>query len=223
MVFALLGQGNFLKSLTIWFGTFQTLLFIVSGNAREDLRNYLNIISVKDHSENIGLFWYLFVELFKQHVEFYRVLYLLFFTVLGMQIVLNLNLFIKTLGIDSPNSLDPAQATSKRVVIWSLSLSIYVSTILIKAIAARDTLSLPLPLRAEFAAARSTHGLQTLPEVCGRTADHGLRLGLLPAEHALHVDHLDRQALGQRQLLLLPDDCVPTVSFSDVRAALREC
>jgi hypothetical protein len=98
MVYALLGKGNFLKSLTIWFGAFQFILFTLSGNPREDLRNYLNIISVKDHSENIGLFWYLFVELFKQHVTFYQVLYILFFSVLAIQIVLNLNLYIATLN-----------------------------------------------------------------------------------------------------------------------------
>ena len=84
MAYALIGRGNFLKSLTIWFGTFQFILFTLSGNPTEDLRNYINIVSVKDHSENIGLFWYIFVELFKQHVTFYQVLYLLFFSVLSI-------------------------------------------------------------------------------------------------------------------------------------------
>jgi hypothetical protein len=65
MVYALLEKGNILQSLSIWFGTFQIILFTLSGNPRADLRNYFNIISVKDHSENIGIFWYLFVELFK--------------------------------------------------------------------------------------------------------------------------------------------------------------
>jgi hypothetical protein len=68
----------------IWFGVFQIALFTLSGDPSGDLRNYMNIICVKDHSENIGLFWYLFVELFKQHVQFYQVLYLLFFAVLSI-------------------------------------------------------------------------------------------------------------------------------------------
>ena len=58
------------KSLAIWLLVMATLVML-SGDWQADLRNYRNILQVRDHSENIGLFWYLFVELFRQHVSFY--------------------------------------------------------------------------------------------------------------------------------------------------------
>ena len=58
------------KSMTIWLLVMAGLL-VLSGDWQADVRNYRNILQVRDHSENIGLFWYLFVELFRQHVSFY--------------------------------------------------------------------------------------------------------------------------------------------------------
>lgn len=80
------------KSLLLWISVF-TILGSCSGNFEGELRNYWNIISVKDHSETIGLFWYIFVELFNQHIQFYRCLYMLFFAVLSAQICLNIKLY----------------------------------------------------------------------------------------------------------------------------------
>ena len=51
--------------------SFFFLLVASSGAPHDEIRNYLNILYVKDHSENLGFFWYMFVEIFTQHVEFY--------------------------------------------------------------------------------------------------------------------------------------------------------
>jgi hypothetical protein len=50
-----------LKSVLLWALTFGNLL-LLSGSSQDDIRNYLNILFVKDHSENLGFFWYIFVE-----------------------------------------------------------------------------------------------------------------------------------------------------------------
>jgi hypothetical protein len=63
-------SAKVLKSLAIWLLVMGGLV-VLSGDWQADLRNYRNILQVRDHSENIGLFWYLFVELFRQHVSFY--------------------------------------------------------------------------------------------------------------------------------------------------------
>lgn len=60
---------NVLKSFLIWGFVMVALLSLVEWKA--DLRNYINILHVRDHSENIGIYWYIFVEIFKQHVYFY--------------------------------------------------------------------------------------------------------------------------------------------------------
>lgn len=54
----LIGMG---KSLVIWLSVFFTMVYC-SGDWESDIRNYINILFVKDHSENIGVFWYIFVE-----------------------------------------------------------------------------------------------------------------------------------------------------------------
>ena len=60
-----------IKSIMTWVLVVASFIFLLSGDWRSELRNYKNILFVRDHSENIGIFWYLFVELFKQHVPFY--------------------------------------------------------------------------------------------------------------------------------------------------------
>jgi hypothetical protein len=60
-----------IKSIMTWVLVVASFIFLLSGDWRSELRNYRNILFVRDHSENIGIFWYLFVELFKQHVPFY--------------------------------------------------------------------------------------------------------------------------------------------------------
>ncbi|CDW83503.1 phospholipase carboxylesterase family protein [Stylonychia lemnae] len=50
-----------LQSITIQM-TVLALLIFSSGDVSLELRNYKNILFVSDHSENLGFFWYIFVE-----------------------------------------------------------------------------------------------------------------------------------------------------------------
>ena len=50
-----------LKSISVWILVFGALV-AMSGDWQGELRNYRNILFVNDHSENIGFYWYLFVE-----------------------------------------------------------------------------------------------------------------------------------------------------------------
>jgi hypothetical protein len=80
------------RSIVLWVSIYSGLVW-TSGDIEGDMLRQWNIIAVKDHTETIGLFWYIYVELFKQHISFYRCLYLLFFTVLSAIIYLNLRTY----------------------------------------------------------------------------------------------------------------------------------
>jgi hypothetical protein len=58
---------SFLSSITVSISIFVGLL-LIAGDYKSDLRNYFNIIAVVDHSENIGLYWYIMIEVFHQHI-----------------------------------------------------------------------------------------------------------------------------------------------------------
>jgi GPI transamidase subunit PIG-U len=51
-------------SFLIWGLVFFSIILFAAQDWKADFRNYLNIFYIKDHSENIGIYWYLFVELF---------------------------------------------------------------------------------------------------------------------------------------------------------------
>jgi hypothetical protein len=42
------------------------------------LQNTLNIMTLRDHSENIGLYWYISIEVFKNHTDFFKHAYVLY-------------------------------------------------------------------------------------------------------------------------------------------------
>lgn len=46
----------------------------------------MNILTLKDHSENIGVYFYISIEVFKQHVDFFKTAYLIFTTFILLQI-----------------------------------------------------------------------------------------------------------------------------------------
>lgn len=112
---------NVIKSFLIWAIVLIGILSIVEWKA--DIRNYVNILHVRDHSENIGIYWYIFVEIFKQHVFFYQNLYLLFLVILASQVVLDLSLYTRVVAINNPKGKDPSQ----RILCWSFMLTLYVS------------------------------------------------------------------------------------------------
>jgi len=48
-------------SISIWLIVFALLNFLTY-DPLSDLRNHINIVTVSDHSENIGIFWYIMIE-----------------------------------------------------------------------------------------------------------------------------------------------------------------
>jgi hypothetical protein len=55
------------STLIIWISLF-SLLIILSGDIDKELRNYLNILTVQDHSENIGIYWYIMIEVIYYYI-----------------------------------------------------------------------------------------------------------------------------------------------------------
>ena len=107
-------------SFLLWGIVFSSIVLFVAKDWNADLRNYTNILYIKDHSENIGIYWYLFVELFGQHVKFYQNLYLLFLGILAGQIVLNMSQYTRVLAVCNPKNKDHSQ----RILCWTLMLSL---------------------------------------------------------------------------------------------------
>jgi len=221
-----------LKSLSVWTATLLTIL--ATGNMEADMRTYWNIVAVKDHAETIGLFWYIFVELFKQHISFYRVLYLLFSGVLAAQLYLNLSLYQQYKAVLASESLSGKdliagnvaklrkKLASNKVTRWALLLSLYVSVLSCNPMIAHGHIdSVPFALRPLAASIRALSGPRAGPQARGGPADHPVRPRVLAAEHPLHVDHMGRPLLWQCQLLLLPDDRLSTVPLRPLHTALR--
>ena len=54
------------------------VLMFVSGNFNEQIRNSWNILTLADHSENIGIFFYISIEVFLLHIWFFIIAYLVY-------------------------------------------------------------------------------------------------------------------------------------------------
>ena len=61
-------------------------LIYLNGNVQEQWNNIVNILTVKDHSENIGIYFYISIEIFKEHIDFFITAYLIFTFVILLQI-----------------------------------------------------------------------------------------------------------------------------------------
>lgn len=48
------------------------------------LENQLHVFSIRDTSENMGLFWYLYVETFKDYLSFMKAFYLCVKLLIGL-------------------------------------------------------------------------------------------------------------------------------------------
>ena len=90
-------------------------------------------------------------------------------------------------------------------------------------LAESDTKSLSLPLRSSTSALRPLSRFQVGSSLCGGSAYHPLRSGLLPLEHALHVDHMGRPLLWERKLLLLPDHRLSALPLDPLHSVVRGC
>ena len=69
-----------------------TVLFIAllvlgtDADAYEQLRNWYNILTLRDHSENIGIYFYISIEVFKDHADFFKYAYQIFCIIMLFQI-----------------------------------------------------------------------------------------------------------------------------------------
>jgi len=61
-------------------------IMLTTGNFEEQIRNIKNILYIRDHSENIGVYWYARIEVFVNHTDFFIYAYLLFLLVALLQI-----------------------------------------------------------------------------------------------------------------------------------------
>lgn len=75
----LLSSTNPKQRLSSIFGValFSSLLAL-GGSVRMQLHNIWNILTIKDHSENIGLFYYISIETFRDHLNFFLYAYLIY-------------------------------------------------------------------------------------------------------------------------------------------------
>ena len=53
-------------------------LILYNSLSPSQIQNALNIMTLRDHSENIGLYWYISIEIFKKHTEFFKYAYVLY-------------------------------------------------------------------------------------------------------------------------------------------------
>lgn len=207
---------NVIKSFLIWASVMIALLSLVEWKA--DIRNYINILHVRDHSENIGIYWYIFVEIFKQHVFFYQNLYLLFLAILAIQVVLDLSLFTRVVTAFNPNNKDH----SKRILCWSFMLTLYVRNNQLKYItlAAYDPVALSLADGRLPPTFSPYPGLPTPPALRGGPRGDNLRTALLGAEHAFHVDYVGRPVQRQCELFLLPNSHIRALPHHHVHSVI---
>ena len=50
-------------------------LFLIGGGWKDQFRNMINILTLKDHTENIGVYYYISIEVFSDHIDFFLVAY----------------------------------------------------------------------------------------------------------------------------------------------------
>jgi hypothetical protein len=60
---------------------------IFGSTLEEQLRNVVNIAALKDHSENIGMYFYISIQVFRQHTNFFLISYVVFSLVIVLQIM----------------------------------------------------------------------------------------------------------------------------------------
>ena len=59
-------------------GTMLILMVITGAHLDEQLRNMFNILTLQDHHDTLGVFFYISIEVFKKHVDFFKSAYLIF-------------------------------------------------------------------------------------------------------------------------------------------------
>jgi uncharacterized membrane protein YdcZ (DUF606 family) len=65
-------------SFVLTVSTIVGLMLVFGSDFNEQVQNIVNILTLRDHSENIGIYFYISIEIFKQHADFFKYAYLLF-------------------------------------------------------------------------------------------------------------------------------------------------
>jgi hypothetical protein len=58
------------------------LMLGTGADFNEQVSNIGNILMLRDHSENIGIYFYISIEVFKKHAQFFKYAYLIFCVVM---------------------------------------------------------------------------------------------------------------------------------------------
>ena len=62
------------------------LMLGTGADMHEQIQNMYNILTLRDHSENIGIYFYISIEVFKKHADFFKYAYLVFCVVMVFQV-----------------------------------------------------------------------------------------------------------------------------------------
>jgi hypothetical protein len=73
-------------SFVLTVSTIYALMVATGADFNEQVQNITNILTLRDNSENIGIYFYISIEVFKKHAIFFKYAYLLFCLVMLLQI-----------------------------------------------------------------------------------------------------------------------------------------
>jgi hypothetical protein len=73
-------------SFILTVGTILALMLATGADFNEQVQNAFNILTLRDHSENIGIYFYISIEVFKKHAEFFKYAYLCFCIIMIFQV-----------------------------------------------------------------------------------------------------------------------------------------
>ena len=92
------------------------------------MRNITNILTIKDHQENVGMYWYARIEVFLLHQHFFIWAYLLFQAIMLMQIRLIYKRCDATIRIVTQHDVNKFHRRLLRTKITTVYLIAYFAT-----------------------------------------------------------------------------------------------
>ena len=63
-----------------------SFMLATGADFNEQVNNITNILLLRDHSENVGIYFYISIEVFKNHAQFFKYAYLVFCVVMVFQV-----------------------------------------------------------------------------------------------------------------------------------------
>ena len=85
---------------------FMQVMAIFGSTLEEQLINVVNIAALKDHSENIGMYFYISIQVFRQHTNFFLISYVVFSLVIVLQIMQLVRRGYAIIALCSQNNYD---------------------------------------------------------------------------------------------------------------------